>query len=107
MKLSNISGDRALTVLADVIEPIGAIMSDEEIQKMVKRKSPMLTIVGKALKTHANEVYAMLAALDGVTIEEYKKNTSMSKILCDFADVVTDESLQSLFDSAKPTKAEK
>lgn len=107
MKLSKISGEKAISVLANVIEPIGAIMSDEEIQKMVRKKSPMLAIVGKALKVHENEVYAMLAALDGVGINEYKKNSSMAKILCDFADVVMDDSLQALFTSAKPTTEEK
>ena len=77
MKLSNIPGERALTVLADIIEPLGIIMSDEEIQKMIKAKATMFTVLAKALKSHQEEVYSMLAVLDGVPVGEYKKSSSL------------------------------
>ena len=44
----------------------------------------------------------MLAIIDGVTVEEYAKNANMVKIIRDFTNIVLDESIQTLFTSAKP-----
>ena len=35
MKLSEIKGEKAIEVFADLLEPVGKILMDEEIRKMI------------------------------------------------------------------------
>lgn len=109
MKLSEIKGDRALEVIADIMEPITNLISDPETKKALKNngKEPVVKILPKIIKTHKDDIYKMLAILDGVTVEEYAKSANMVKIINDFTDIVMDESIQSLFTSAKPVEEKK
>lgn len=109
MKLSEIKGDRALEVIADIMEPISNIVSDEEAKKAFQNatKVPIVKVLPKIIKAHKKDVYNMLAILDGVTVAEYSKNVTITKILKDFSDVIMDESVQALFISANPENAEK
>ena len=109
MKLSEIKGDRALEVIADVMEPIANIANDAEAKKVFQNATnePLFKVLPSVIKKHKKDVYSMLAILDGVTVAEYSKNASITKILKDFADVIMDESVQALFISANPENAEK
>ena len=109
MKLSEIKGDRALEVIADIMEPITNLISDPETKKALKNngKEPVVKILPKIIKTHKDDIYKMLAILDGVTVEEYAESANMVKIIQDFSDVVMDESIQTLFTSAKPVEEKK
>ena len=109
MKLSEIKGDRALEVIADIMEPISNIVSDKEAKKAFQNaeKEPIVKVLPQLIKTHKQDIYKMLAIIDGVSVDEYKKSSNMMKLLQDFSDIITDESVQSLFISAKATEAEK
>lgn len=111
MKLSEIKGERAIETIADIIEPIGNIMSDSEAKELIQRdksqkKVPIFKILPALIKSHKNDVYQILAVVNGVNIEEYIKNSNMITIMNDFADVITDETVQALFTSAKPVEEE-
>ena len=108
MKLSEIKGDRAIEVIAEIMEPISNLVSDPETKKALKNngKEPIVKILPKIIKTHKDDIYKMLAILDGVTVAEYIKDVTMVKLLNDFTDVIMDESIQSLFTSAKPVEPE-
>lgn len=74
MKLSEIKGEKALDVLADIIEPITAICLDEEIQSMVKSKVPTIKMAKPIIKNHKKEIVEVLAILDGENPETYEVN---------------------------------
>ena len=72
MKLSEYQGEAALDLLADLIEPAGEIMSDKESGEVFKKNR--FKAIGMAIKNHKNAVMQIMAAMDGVPVEEYKFN---------------------------------
>lgn len=93
MKLSDIKDEKALDVLADIIEPANEIFSDEEVKEASeKSKAKAISI---AIKKHKKEVIAIMAALDDVPIENYHFNilTVPIKILS----ILNDPELEQLF----------
>lgn len=95
MKLSEIKGEKALEVLADLIDPATAIMADAEVKKAYDMNKNVLQLAKVILKRHPKEVVAILAALDGVPVEDYEVNiVSLPKKLLE---ILNDEELQQLF----------
>ena len=72
MKLSEYQGEAALDILADLIEPVGEIMTDKEIGEVFKKNR--FKAIGLAIKNHKNAVMQIMATIDGVPVEEYKCN---------------------------------
>lgn len=72
MKLSEYQGEAALDLLADLIEPAGEIMSDEEIGDVYKENR--FKAIGLAIKNHKKAVMQILATMDGGPVDEYKCN---------------------------------
>ena len=72
MKLSEYQGEAALDVLTDLIEPAGEIMSDKEIGEVFKENR--FKAIGIAIRNHKKAVIQIMAAMDGVPVEEYKCN---------------------------------
>ena len=93
MKLSEYQGEAALDILADLIEPVGEIMSDKEIGEVFKKNR--FKAVGLAIKNHKRAVMQILATMDGVSVDEYKCNvfTLPVKIL----EILNDPELVQLF----------
>lgn len=93
MKLSEIQGERALDVLADLIEPASKILGDKEAAKCYKESK--IKFIKMAIKNHKREVIEILAVLDGVPVDEYKVNlfTLPMKLM----EIINDPELQQLF----------
>ena len=93
MKLSEYQGEAALDILADLIEPVGEIMSDKEIGEVFKENR--FKAIGLAIKNHKKAVMQILAIMDGVPVDEYKCNvfTLPVKIL----ELLNDPALVQLF----------
>lgn len=70
-KLSDLKGEDAIDVLADIIEPAAEIMADKEIV-MMARAGERLRAVSTALKRHKKEVITILAVLEGEDPATYK-----------------------------------
>lgn len=106
MKLSDVRGDRTIDVIADVIGPISNIAEDENAMelfkakdvpegmtqqqffaKRVKKSAPAL------LRDHKQDVIAILAAIEGVTPEEYAESLNLAKLLGDMVELMTDETI--------------
>ena len=99
MKLSDIKGEKALDVLADIIEPISEIMADKEVAKTT-RSSKRSKAISLALKNHKAAVIQILAALDGKDVSEYECNLlSLPKQILD---IVNDPAVIELFTSQTP-----
>ncbi len=70
-KLSDIRGDDALDVLADILDPATEIMTDNEVV-MMARAGENIRAVSTAIKNHKKAVIRILAILDGEDPKEYK-----------------------------------
>ena len=71
MKLSEIEGERAIDVLADLIEPASEIMSDKEVSALYE-SGQTLKAVKVALKNHKKAVIEILAVTEGEDPTTYK-----------------------------------
>lgn len=106
MKLSDIKGERTFDVIADVIGPISSIAEDENAMELFKAKdvpdgmTPQQFFAKRVkksapalLRDHKQDVIAILAAIDGVTPEEYAETLNLAKLLGDMVELMTDETI--------------
>lgn len=70
-KLSDIHGEEALDVLADIIDPATEIMADQNLANYV-RSGQNIAAIRVAIKDHKKAVIRVLATLDGEDPETYK-----------------------------------
>lgn len=118
MRLSDIQGERVFDVIADIIEPIANIAEDEAASALFKReklpkgmtaKAFMTQRVRKALpallKGHKGDMIAVLAAIEGVSADEYKGALNFAKLLHDAAELLTDDAFGALFTSAQSERS--
>lgn len=115
MRLSDIKGDRVIDVVADLIDPVASIALDESVTLFKREKAPdgmtakdfAIQKLRKGapvlLKTHKADVVAILAAIKGVTPEEYTDGLNMLTLLQDFVELLTDSEFLDLFTSAAQT----
>lgn len=96
MKLSEIKGEAALDLLADIIEPATEIMSDPKIKDLVKVENKG-AIIKLLIKSHKKSIIEILAAIDGVPVDKYDVNvlTLPVKIL----EILNDQELMDFFTS--------
>lgn len=71
MKLSEIKGERALEVLADLIDPIAEMVQDEGF-KEVARAGDKMGVVKYLLKSHGKNVIKVLALINGENPDTYE-----------------------------------
>ena len=106
MKLSDIRGDRVLDVIADIIDPIANIVQDKDVAAMFERKAVpegmdareffaerMRKGLPILLKNHKADIIAVMAAIEGVTPEQYAISLDLPKLLTDAMELVTDDAL--------------
>lgn len=115
MKLSDIKGDRVIDVVADLIEPVANIATDKTVT-LFKREKPPEGMTAREfavqkirkgapvlLKEHKADVVAILAAIKGVSPDEYAEGLNMATLLRDCIELMTDGEFLSLFTSAMQT----
>ena len=118
MRLSDIQGERVFDVIADIIDPIANIAEDDAASAMFKReklpegmtaKEFMTQRARKALpallKGHKGDIIAILASIDGVSVESYKGDLNLVKLMRDTTELLTDEAFGVLFTSAQSGKS--
>ena len=106
MKLSEVKGERTIDVIAEIIEPIANIAQDDVARELFSRKpcpdgmepsdfmaQRIKGAAPKLLKDHKQDVVAVMAAIEGVTPEEYTEGLNLAKLVKDLVDMVTDEAL--------------
>lgn len=95
MRLSDFENEEALDVLADIIEPAAEIFQDQKIVKVFRNNGKPIEAIRIMLKDHKKSVIEILAALDGVPVNEYHCNvlTLPVKLL----EILNDKELTSFF----------
>lgn len=97
MRLSDIKGEQALDVLADLLEPIVSLAKDSELNELLTKDRTEAAKV--ALKMHKHEVITIMAVLDGETPEEYVKKISLLTLPVRLVELFNDPELVELFQS--------
>lgn len=95
-KLSEYKDEEALDLLADLLDPISVIAGDEEFRKAIGGNK-RLAAVRIALKKYKPQVMEILAACEGIPVEEYHCNllTAPMRLL----DILMDKDLITGFTS--------
>ena len=97
-RLSEIKGEDAVDVLADLMSPVTAITSDEKIRKTWEsKKKTMADFVTAIFKSHKDALVQVLCILDGSTRDEYLKNATVISIVQDAMYVMNDPVMKELF----------
>lgn len=94
-KLSEIKGEEAFDVLAEIIEPAAEIFTDEAVKEALTQGKNKLKAVKVVLKEHKQATIAVMAALEGVPTEEYEP--SLFALPAMLLEVLNDPDLQKLF----------
>lgn len=97
MKLSEYKDEQALDLLAELIAPASEIFADADMKKAAE-KGDRAGAVSLAIKKHKKAVMAILAALDGVPVEDFHCNvlTLPLKLI----ELLNDPEIMQLFTSA-------
>ena len=114
MRLSDIKGDRVFDVIADIIDPIANIASDETASALFKREklpegmTAKAFLLGRArkavpalLKGHKGDIITVLATIEGVSDDNYRASLTLAKLMQDTSELLTDEAFGELFISAQ------
>lgn len=117
MKLSDIKGDRVLDVIADIIDPIANMVQDKDVAAMFKREAVpegmdardffakrMCKGLPVLLKGHKADIIAIMAAIDGVTPEQYAESLDFPKLFTDAMELVTDDAFLDFLSSSETGK---
>ena len=89
------NGD-ALDVLADLLDPIQAIVSNEDIKKFREQGDYTYIDFVRALAKYCkNDVLTILATIDGISVEE--ADYSAMQIMKKLIDLFSDEDFRSFF----------
>ena len=98
MKLSEIKGEKALDVLADIMEPAIRIMSDKRIAVLAK-SGEKIKAVKMAIKGHKKDVIELLASLEQKDPKEYMQEINVLTLPVKLLEILNDDALQNLFTS--------
>ena len=117
MKLSDIKGDRVLDVIADIIDPIANVAQDKDVAAMFEREAVpdgmeardffaqrMRKGLPVLLKGHKADIIAIMAAIEGVTPEQYVTSLDFPKLFTDVMELVTDDALLDFLSSSETGK---
>lgn len=98
MRLSDYKGAEAFELWADIIEPISAIFSDENVEKVAKKRgASQFEVAQAALKSHANEVIQVFERIDP---EPVTGANCMGRMLLLIADLASDPVIAPFFGPA-------
>lgn len=113
MKLSDIKGDRVLDVIADIIDPIANMVQDKDVAAMFEREAVPEGMEARdffakrmrkglpiLLKGHKADIIAVMAAIEGVTPEQYAASLDLPKLFTDAMELVTDDALLDFLSSS-------
>lgn len=117
MKLSDISGERTLDVIADILPPVSRIAQDDSAMEIFVPKSVpegmtqvqfFASRIEKSapalLKGHRDDVIDILAAISGKTREEYVAGMNLASLVKDLVELMTDTEFLGFLSDFAPEK---
>lgn len=96
MKISDFKGENAIEFIGDIIEPVSKIFSDEIVRGFFSKNADNKSAIVKHIcKEYATEAIEVLAAMQGITPEEYEGNPFT--IMMQVFEIMNDPDLLSVF----------
>lgn len=96
MKISEFKGENAIEFIGDIIEPVSKIFSDEIVRGFFSKNADNKSAIVKHIcKEYATEAIEVLAAMQGITPEEYEGNPFT--IMMQVFEIMNDPDLLSVF----------
>jgi DNA polymerase III epsilon subunit-like protein len=113
MKISEITTEQLVDTLVVLVDPFTSIVTDIELVDGIKDKMGLngtestaeMMVVGAQkiskiapilLKNHKNDIYSILSAINGVSIEQVAKQSAL-KTIKELKELLTDKDLLSFF----------
>ena len=110
MRLSDIKGERVFDVMADLIEPVASLATDENVSKFFSKATPeegqsmrdyaiarIRECVPSLLRDHKEELCAILSSIEGVTVDEYVSKLTMASLVNDVIELLNDSEFLAFF----------
>lgn len=94
-RLKDIKGDRALDIMADILDPVTEIFADEHVAEMYRAGVNRIKLVQYVIKEHKENVITILAMLDDEDPKTYEVN--LLTLPLKVAEVINDPDLNLLF----------
>ena len=101
-KLSDYSGDEAIELWADLLEPLNGILGDEKVREVVTSGKSRLIIAKEILKTHKKEATEILLRVDPEPINGLN---IILRLIALLADIGQNDEIKSFFGYAVQTQA--
>lgn len=102
MKLSDIKGERALDVIADIVPAVVDLSKNENVAAVFNsrgsgsREDAMDLVRGfvpALVRDERDKFVTIMSTIEGTTPEEYTENLTMAKLISDVMDILTDDAL--------------
>lgn len=97
------TGEQALLVVADMVDLLSAASGDESLAAIAGggevTDAQAMRVVSSLLRGHPEEVLRLVADVQGVSLEDYRK-AGVGTIVADATAVLTDDSLSDFLPSA-------
>lgn len=106
-RLSEYKNEAALDLLVEIMEPASELMSDKDAVALLYSKKPgdRMKGVTQMIKEHKGAVMSILAALDGVPVDQYECGFFM--LPARLLEVLNDKELLSFFMEQQTQNSEK
>ncbi|MCR0429229.1 hypothetical protein MKC53_04370 [[Clostridium] innocuum] len=118
MKLSDIKGEAVFEVIANCIEPISNIVSDKTAMELFERRvvpegtdiravalQRLVKGIPTLMRDHKADLVAILAAVNLQDADEYAETLTLTTLLSDLADLISDPMFTDFFMSAEGATA--
>ena len=101
MRLSDYKNEEALDLLADLMEYVAEILSDDATMEVYK-KEKQTVFIKYLIKNHKSSIIAMLARIEGTPVEDFECDFfSLPSVLLE---VFNNKGIQNLFQSQEQIK---
>jgi hypothetical protein len=94
-KLSEVKGEEALDVLAEILEPIVTIINDEEVRSGFETN--VAKCVSVALKKYKKEILEIFASINGKSVEETCEEIDILSLPSYILEILNEPEIQRLF----------
>ena len=107
MRLSEIKGEDAIDVIANILDPLTVILSDKEVEKVIKTGKPKLLIAKTLLSRQKKAILEILAYMNNADPKTFNPSLIELPVMLVqlIEDVMENEELASLFQSQGQTMA--
>lgn len=103
-KLSDYKGDEAIDLWMDLLDPLTAIFTDDEIKKIVTHGENKIIIAKTLLKNHKSDVVEIMTRIDPEPIDGLNIITRLIALITEIGD---NEEVKSFFGYAEEVKMER